>query len=444
MKKTLILFLIFFVKICYSQYPVFNEQNSGVNVQLNSASKPLITFNYYFGYTIGWACGNSGMVIRTTTYGTSWSNVGGNGIPSSANLYSICALDSGHALVGGIVGSTAFIWRTSNLGSNWVQVFSQPGGFVNSILFKNANTGFMVGNPAGSRWSLWKSINAGLSWDSSGLFLPESGNETGWNNSFFIDTNRLWFGTNNYRIYYSSNFGITWSVQSTGSEQNIYSINFNNIYNISKTGFAGGSNLIKTSNNGLNWISVASLGSGNISGITSLYSYPTPYVMYSRGNKIYFSSNYGSNWNDIYTAPSGNYTAVANYAMDWYHYQLFFVRTNGGISVSNIWEGIKKIASDVPDKFSLSQNYPNPFNPSTKIRFNLPVPSEGGVTLTIYDVLGRKVAELIPPPGGGQEGPFQPGTYEVEWDGANYPSGVYFYKLIIDKYTESKKMILLK
>ena len=114
--------------------------------------------------------------------------------------------------------------------------------------------------------------------------------------------------------------------------------------------------------------------------------------------------------------------------------------TNGGIT------GYFKTSSDIPKSFHLYQNYPNPFNPTTKIKFSLPLPSKGGVqevSLKIYDILGKQIASLIPPLWGEQEG-LPPGTYEVEWNATNYPSGVYFYKLITKEYTETKKLILLK
>jgi len=113
--------------------------------------------------------------------------------------------------------------------------------------------------------------------------------------------------------------------------------------------------------------------------------------------------------------------------------------------------GISKISSEVPNSFSLSQNYPNPFNPSTKIKFqvapplNLPltggdvpaVAGSVGVKLKIYDALGREVATLV-----NQQ--LQPGTYEAEWDASNYPSGVYFYKLETNNFSETKKLVLMK
>ena len=87
------------------------------------------------------------------------------------------------------------------------------------------------------------------------------------------------------------------------------------------------------------------------------------------------------------------------------------------------------------DNFLLFQNYPNPFNPSTKICWQVPV--GGWQTLKIYDVLGNEVATIVDE--------YEPaGSYEVEWDASNYPSGVYFYQLKADYYIETRKMILLK
>jgi hypothetical protein len=106
--------------------------------------------------------------------------------------------------------------------------------------------------------------------------------------------------------------------------------------------------------------------------------------------------------------------------------------------------GIKKIESEIPIKFELYQNYPNPFNPTTKIKFKaLLAPPEGGmqiVSLKIYDVLGKEVTTLFSSPWGRIGG----AAYEVEWNGSNYPSGVYFYYLETSEFTHAKKMILIK
>jgi hypothetical protein len=110
--------------------------------------------------------------------------------------------------------------------------------------------------------------------------------------------------------------------------------------------------------------------------------------------------------------------------------------------------GINQINTEIPDKFELSQNYPNPFNPVTKIKFSIPNASlsfgEGlGVGLIIYDALGREVQTLV-------NENLSPGTYEVDFDGSNLPSGVYFYKLEVNEhgsgqgFTETKKMVMIK
>ena len=89
----------------------------------------------------------------------------------------------------------------------------------------------------------------------------------------------------------------------------------------------------------------------------------------------------------------------------------------------------------IPNDFSLNQNYPNPFNPSTKIAYE--ISQKGMVRLNVYDVLGREVDVLI--------NDFQvPGRYEVIFSGNNLSSGIYFYKLETEAFSQVKKMILLK
>lgn len=93
--------------------------------------------------------------------------------------------------------------------------------------------------------------------------------------------------------------------------------------------------------------------------------------------------------------------------------------------------------NEIPNKFMLYQNYPNPFNPATKIRFDISGSSAAKTFLYVYDILGREVATLV-------NEQLSPGTYKVNFDGSNYPSGIYFYKFISGEYSAVKKMILLK
>ncbi len=103
--------------------------------------------------------------------------------------------------------------------------------------------------------------------------------------------------------------------------------------------------------------------------------------------------------------------------------------------------GIEPISSEIPQHFGLYQNYPNPFNPVTKIRFSIPllrgVVEDWGVLLKIYDILGKEIALLV-----NEE--LKPGTYEIEWDASNFSSGVYFYSLITENFTQTNKMVVIK
>jgi len=91
--------------------------------------------------------------------------------------------------------------------------------------------------------------------------------------------------------------------------------------------------------------------------------------------------------------------------------------------------------NNIPDRFSLEQNYPNPFNPITQINYALA--KEEFVKISVFDVLGRQVANLV-------NKNQKAGRYSVEFDGSNYASGLYLYKIEAGSFTNVKKMILIK
>ena len=96
---------------------------------------------------------------------------------------------------------------------------------------------------------------------------------------------------------------------------------------------------------------------------------------------------------------------------------------------------VRNISLEAPGGFSLMQNYPNPFNPSTKI--GLQIVKSGFVKVAVYDITGKEVAELI-------NAQLHSGSYEIQWNAADFPSGVYFYTMRTESYAETKKMILIK
>jgi len=97
--------------------------------------------------------------------------------------------------------------------------------------------------------------------------------------------------------------------------------------------------------------------------------------------------------------------------------------------------GIPEAPPIVVEHYSLLQNYPNPFNPSTKISWQSPVGSHQ--TLKVFDVLGNEVATLV-------DEYRNAGSYEINFNANSLSSGIYFYKLTIGSFVDSKKMILLR
>ena len=119
-----------------------------------------------------------------------------------------------------------------------------------------------------------------------------------------------------------------------------------------------------------------------------------------------------------------------------YVYRLKQIDYDGSFEYSDVVE----VILTVPKVFALEQNYPNPFNPSTKIKFNLAADSR--VTLTVFDILGQEVANLI-------GGNLLAGSHEIDFNASNFNSGVYFYRINatgVDgtNFTSVKKMILTK
>jgi Secretion system C-terminal sorting domain len=109
-------------------------------------------------------------------------------------------------------------------------------------------------------------------------------------------------------------------------------------------------------------------------------------------------------------------------------YNIFIDTTLNPLSVGTI-------GSETPKEYSLKQNYPNPFNPNTNFRFS--ILNEGLTKLIVYDIMGREVRTLV-------NERLQPGIYETTFDGSSLNSGVYFYKLDVNGFSQTRRMVMTK
>ncbi len=380
---------------------------------------------------IGWIAGATATVRRTTNGGLNWIDANPNTGVINGDIYNLCAFDANTAWLTTSPSAT-YIYRTTNGGTNWTQVFTQAGGFIDGIFFKDANNGFAYGDPVGARWSLWKTTNGGVNWDSTGMYLPQAGTEAGWNNAICVVGNNVWFGTSNTKVYHSTNFGTNWTAGVTTGNVSTYGVWFTSATN----GMCVGTIAQTSTDGGATWTNAgATGGTGNITSVGGKGTY----FWASQGNNIYGTSNFGTSWVATGIGYTGtialwgtNVATGTNLCLTGWSVGA----TGGLIKLNGVPVGItNNNHNEIPSVYSLEQNYPNPFNPTTKITFA--IPKSGNVELKVYDLLGREVSTIF-------SGFKQIGNYSVEFDGSKLASGVYFYKLVTGDFTATKKMALVK
>ena len=263
------------------------------------------------------------------------------------------------------------------------------------------------------------------------------------------------------RVYTEPNI-----VQASNYAYDLEIDNFENVYvfgrgHESSINPYGAYTVVKYNSNGnLIWVTNDTLGS-TPSKIT-LKDNKYVYITGGKGIKMY-TVGYDSSGNKIFTS---SYPPYINPQKYYTGQKVFFDKSNGlfifGSCVDTLVlmkyslpTNIRSISKNVSEKYELFQNYPNPFNPTTNIKYQISngfrTTLHGGrndrlnVTLKIYNILGKEIATLV-------NEKQSPGTYEVSFDGTNYPSGVYFYKLVVGDseagsgqvFTETKRMVLIK
>lgn len=373
-----------------------------------------------------------------------------------------------------VLGTRGFFLKSTNAGQSWFTHGNVPPDvfYLIGMDFIDMSTGFISAQASPYYpWEEWiyKTTDGGLNWT-----LSYHDQYTKSIRSICFVDSSMAFAVGYVRIenpvypiegviIRTTNGGMNWSQQIF-----YYMNNFTDITMVNNsTGFACGvSNsdtihrgvVYKTTNSGQNWFKLGfqidttildgiefypSSGTGICYGTEGKADTAFPGWYLLEHTVISKTTDYGNTWQSHFNDDPDNVLVGSKMLTlaNWYiaggnplNIAKILHTTNGGEI------GIEPISSEIPGQFSLYQNYPNPFNPVTIIKFSLPLPSEGGaqaVRLVVYDILGRQIAVLL-------NEQLRPGSYEVTWDASNYPSGVYFYKLITDEFLKTKKMILIK
>ena len=382
-----------------------------------------------------------------------------------------------------------YILKTTNSGDSWNIVYTYVPPSVNSGFTRIQFATDGIGYASTNYFDIFKTMNSGLNW--TAINTPWGGDDMAVINS---DTVLL----ANYDpimggIYRSINGGINWTrIWTNGSDGNP-----SKIYMYDKNlGFACTDNTIssifyRTNNGGVNWTDLGDSTYRGIQFVDSLIGWKltrnsmkkttnggltwfyqtTPYFFYTGlydlsivnkdtlwyvGSSTFINNNFygvickttngGINWG--YQIPDTAFRIsefisiiFINKNNGWAYQISEGVHTKEGGNDTTYYTGIKLVPNLVPDMFSLGQNYPNPFNPATNIPFELKEPSH--IALKVYDIQGRKVKELV-------NGRWGTGRFIADFDGSGFPTGVYFYKIVIygestkQTFSETKRMLMIK
>lgn len=350
-------------------------------------------------------------VYVSSDNGTSWSL-------TSLNVRIMAFTLLGNTIFAGAVdaANNCGVYLSSNNGVNWIRTplhdtIASLATLGNNVFAGTYGRGLFVSTNNGANWTQ-KAFN--------GQMIP----------SLAVSGNNIYAGTYLNGLYYSTNNGSNW-IQTSLNNLYIFSlgVNGNNIF----TGTNNG--LYISTNHGTNWSQTNSYYAITFAFDGNTVLLGTEYHPSYNTWGVYTSTNNGANWTPKNEGLTNNITGLAFLIYN----DNIFLGTNDMV---NLWRrpkseviGIQNISNEVPSIYSLSQNYPNPFNPTTIIKFQ--IKDSRFVTLMIFDMLGKEIEAPV-------NEKLQPGTYEIGWNASEYTSGVYFYKITVGDFTDTKRMVLIK
>jgi photosystem II stability/assembly factor-like uncharacterized protein len=365
---------------------------------------------------IGYSTTN-GISKKTTNGGINWSSLSGG------NLSGIFFIND---LTGWVVGYPGYIGKTTN-GGTFTQQTTGVQDRLNDVFFINDNTGWVVGGDYSAE-RIFYTTNGGTNW-----IAQTSNTANKLFSVYFINENTGWSvgGPSSPKIIKTTNGGTNWFTQTTTAITSLYSVMFADANTgWAVAGYIGGETIIKTTNGGTNWFSQSSSDSRYLR--DCFVKNANTMIAVGQGGKIITTTNGGYNWIVHSTGSSIELWSV-DFPNDTVGYAIgdnvVLKTTNGGVTF------IPGIQINPPSEFKLFQNYPNPFNPSTNIKYQLT--NNGFINLKIFDALGREIETLV-------NEKQSPGTYEIIFDGSKLTSGIYFYTLRAEGYSETKKMLMIK
>jgi len=428
---------------------------------------------FFLNDTLGWTVGLSGVIFKTTNGGDDWAQqdstidsyllkvffaddtagymIGGNNFlrttdggeswdqqePTEHTLMTMFFINKDE---GWIAGNEGVILKTTDAGISWdyQQMNGTEYGTLTSLYFIDENRGFASGSGLDVEGGvILKTIDGGNRWD-----LIHNGYNRFVFSVLFTTPDSGWASGDEGIMFNTSNGGVDWELQGSGTFDDLLSVNIR----LNNAGWAIGNNgiILKYHQDPIDPplpVELFSFDAVNLNNEIRL-NWITATEINNKGFEIEKQTVVENNpaaWRTIgFIHGRGTTTESQSYSFSDknirpgnYYYRLKQIDYDGTFEYS----GILNIKIAPRFSFKLEQNYPNPFNPSTRINYS--VKENVLVSLKVYDALGSEVATLV-----NEEK--AAGEYDINFNAAEYSSGIYFYVLKAGNFVSAKKMLLIK
>ncbi len=364
---------------------------------------------------------NGSGLFLSTDYGLNWKeNNTGLGIN---DRFVRAIIRNGSYMLIGTDGSGVF--KSDDNGENWSASSSGlPSGAV-VVRLAALNDNIFAALKGSTIGGLYLSADNGGTWNKCTNGLPAGENDF---RGVAILNNIVFAGNDDVGFFKSVDYGAIWTEINSGLVDNYLRCK-GAMFPFDADMYAGTKDGVIVTSDYENWTKLDTVGLPD-DDVRSL-AVNSEYVFIGLDNDgLCSSTNRGDNWTEHPGCGSEVRSIVCCDS------GLIVGCENGTVFIDpSIVTGIDKLLDVSPDQYTLMQNYPNPFNPSTNIKFNLE--KAGHVTLEIYNVLGEFVSSLV-------NRQMNTGSFSVNWIADGMPTGIYFYKLVVNDFVEVRKMVYMK
>ena len=401
--------------------------NGGINwFALTSGTSSFLTSVHAINTNTIFACGSGGTVIKSTNGGINWFT---QSIGSSNNLRSLHFIN---ANTGSTVGDNGTVRRTTNGGTNWFAQSVSVAGPLTSVYLNNATNGIV--SIGFLDMAFYRTTNGGTNWVSQYY-----GSDNSIRDIDFVGDYGFMCGDNG-NFYVTNNGGANWSRIPMGISNWMNGLSFPTETHGWSVGTSG--RIMKTTTGGASIPSAPTNLVGFAISTSKIFLAWFDNSSNEQGFRIEKRVNGSGGFALAGTTGPNNLNYIDSIGIspgNMYEYRVAAYTGAGQSGYTNVVTilvtGIEPTGTDIPVSYSLYNNYPNPFNPTTKVKFD--IPKNDFVSLKIYNMQGQEVGVLV------QEN-LSAGRYEMEFNGANLTSGVYFYRLETSSFVDTRKMMLVK